>query len=97
MVEMKPEKVPVGDKKIGSYLAACFISLNKTGGVIICARGNNITGAINVLAILIREYLDDPEYTIEVGSEKYEERYVSSIDIHLKGNLKNATKFERRK
>ena len=87
------EEIFVGSKDISRYISACFYSLGKDKDIKIVARGNNIKRAIDILAILVRDYLEKPEYTIIVGSEPYEKRNVSTIEISLsgtkKGNIEN--------
>jgi DNA-binding protein Alba len=83
------EEVFIGSKDISRYISACFYSLGKEHQMKIIARGNNIKRAIDVLAILVRDYLESPEYTIKVGSEKFEERNVSTIEIIVSGTKKD--------
>ena len=87
--ETKMEQVFIGQKELPKYLTAAFYALGKQEKVLLTARGNNIITAINVAAILIRQYLDNPTYEITIGSEKFNERYVSTIDIIVKGKQKN--------
>jgi len=82
------EEVYIGDKDIAKYISACFFSLGKDKDIKVIARGNNIKKAIDVLAILVRDYLEKPKYSIEVGSEPFEKRYVSTIEISLSGSKK---------
>lgn len=79
------EQVFVGAKEIKNYITACFFALGKSDEVKIVARGKNIKRAIDILAILIRDYLENPKYSIVVGSETFEERKVSTIEITLSG------------
>ena len=83
------EEVYIGNKDISRYISACFFSLTKNKSVKIIARGSNIKKAIDILAILIRDYIESPEYTIKVGSEAYEQRNVSTIEISLSGSKKS--------
>ena len=87
------EQIFIGGKDISRYISACFYSLGKEKEIKIAARGNNIKRAIDILAILIREHLEDPQYTIIVGSEPFDKRNVSTIEITLsgtkKGNIEN--------
>ena len=58
MVEKEiPEQVFIGSKDISKYLSACFYALGRDSEVLITARGNNVKRAIDVVAILIRQYL----------------------------------------
>jgi len=82
----------VGSKDISKYLSACFYALGRDSEVLITARGNNVKRAIDVVAILIRQYLNEPEYDVIIGSEKFEERHVSTIDINVKGQQKEVNK-----
>ena len=88
------EEIFIGDKEISKYISACFYSLGKEKNILLKARGNNIKRAIDVLAILKRDYLENPKYTIEVDSEKYHdketnrERNVSTVEISLSGTKK---------
>jgi len=86
------EEIYIGSKDISRYISACFYSLGREKDIKIIARGNNIKRAIDILAILIRDCLENPEYEIKVGSEPFEKRNVSTIEISLsgvkKGNIK---------
>ena len=82
------EEIYIGNKDISRYISACFYSLRKDQDIKIVARGNNIKRAIDILAILIRDYLEDPKYSITVGSEPFEKRNVSTIEIILSGTRK---------
>ena len=82
------EEVFIHTKDISRYISACLFSLGKSSDVKIVARGNNIKKAVDTLAILIREYLEDSSYTILIGSEPFENRNVSTIEISLKGTKK---------
>lgn len=80
--------VKVDKKDISKYISACLFSLSKESEVNIVSRGSNIKKAIDVLAILMREYLEDAKYEIKVGTEPYETRNVSTLEIHLTGKQK---------
>jgi len=86
------ENIYIGPKDISRYISACFYSLGRDKNIKIIARGNNIKRAIDILAILVRDYLENPEYNIKVDSEPFEKRNVSTIEISLsgikKGNIK---------
>ena len=93
MVRIPEEKqetntVPVGSKDHIRYVTACLYTLAREDNVKMMARGNNVKKAIDVLAMLTREYLEKPTYSIEVGSEKFEERFVSTIEITIAGKKK---------
>ena len=81
------ESIYIGSKDISRYISACFFSLGKEKekNIKIIARGNNIKRAIDILAILVRDYLENPQYSIKVGSEPFEKRNVSTIEISLSG------------
>jgi len=83
------DEVKIGSKDISKYLSACFFALGQTDEITIIARGNNIKRAIDVVAILIRQYLINPVYTVKIDSESFEERNVSTIEIVLKGKKKD--------
>jgi len=86
------ETVPIGDKEIKSYINACKYAFNNSNEVLLVSRGNNIKRAIDVAAIFIRQYLENPTYEITIGSEGYEERNVSTLEILLKGVYKDESK-----
>ena len=86
--EKAVDDIYIGSKDISKYISASFYSLGKDKDIRIVARGNNIKRAIDTLAILIRDYLENPIYNIKVGSEPFEKRNVSTIEIHLSGTKK---------
>lgn len=90
--KVNSEEVYIGNKEISKYLSACFYALGQKEEITIIARGNNIKRAIDIAAILIRQYLLDPSYEVIIGSEKYEERNVSTLEIILKGKKKDEIK-----
>jgi len=79
------EPVYIGSKEISRYISACFYALDNGGEVNIISRGSYIKKSIDILAILIRDYLEDPKYVITVKSEPFENRNVSAIEILLSG------------
>lgn len=83
------EQVFIGNKDIAKYLSACFYALGEKEEITIIARGNNIKRAVDLAAILVRQYLTNPDYKVTIGSEKFEDRYVSTIEILLKGKRKD--------
>ena len=90
---MESNIVPIGQKDLKYYFPACFFVLGKSDTVKIVARGKNTKKALDLLAILMREYLDNSKYSIEVGSESFEvendkERFVTTIEIELSGKRK---------
>lgn len=83
------EEIYIGSKDISKYLSACFYALGQKDEIVIIARGNNIKRAFDVAAILIRQYLENPSYDVLIGSEKFEERNVTTIEITLRGKKKD--------
>ena len=82
------EKILIGGKDISRYIHACFYALNDNPEIQLVARGSYIKKAIDILAILIRDHLDEPKYNIIVKSEPFENRNVSAIEIILSGKKK---------
>jgi len=91
------EEIYIGSKDISRYISACFYSLGKDKDIKIIARGNNIKRAIDILAILVRDYLENPEYDIKVGSEPFEKRNVSTLEIILSGTKKGNVNNKKEK
>jgi DNA-binding protein Alba len=85
---VKLEEIFVGGKDISRYITACFFGFDKEKKIKIVARGGYIKKAIDILAILIRDHIKDPEYEIIVKSEPFENRNVSAIEITLTGSKK---------
>ena len=84
------ERIPISNKDVERYIMASFFAYNKGKDIIhLVARGSNIKKAVDVAAILIREYVENPTYEVIIGSEKFEDRFVSSIDIIIKGKRKD--------
>jgi len=81
----KTEEVYIGSKELPKYLSACFYALGQKDEITIIARGNNIKRAFDIAAILIRQYLSNANYEVKIGSEKFEDRYVTTIEILLRG------------
>ena len=81
--------VPIGSKEIGKYITACFFALGQHKEIKIIARGGNIKRALDILEILKRDWLEDPKYDIKIGTERHEERGVTTIEITLSGTKKN--------
>jgi len=86
------EEIFIGAKDISRYITACFFGFDKERKIKIVARGGYIKKAIDILAILIRDHIEDPEYEIVVKSEPFENRNVSAIEIILTGNKKDKEK-----
>ncbi len=90
------EQIYIGSKDISRYISAVFYTPEKEKNIIIMARGSNIKKAIDILAILIRDYLDNPKYVIKVDSEPFDKRKVSTLEITLTGTEKeNIKKIEK--
>ena len=82
------ESIYIGSKEISRYISAGLFGFNKGDKIKLIARGKNVKRAIDVLAILIRDYVENPEYTVKVDSEKFEERNISTIEIEISGKKK---------
>jgi len=89
-LEGNEERVFIHNKEIKVYISACLFAFSKADKIVITARGNNIKRAIDVAAILVRQYLDNPTYEVIIGSEGFEDRNVSTVDIVVTGTKKNA-------
>jgi len=81
-------EVYVGKKEISRYISSCFFALDKFGKVKIISRGSHVKKSLDILAILIRGYLNDPKYDIIVKSEPFEDRFVTALEINLTGTKK---------
>ena len=85
----KIEEIFVSNKPPEKYVTAFLFAKSKGKDEIhIIGRGNNVKRCIDVVSILLRDYLklenkDDCE--IIIGSEPFENRYVSTILIKLRG------------
>ena len=82
------DEIFIGPKDISKYITACFVGLNKEDNIKITSRGNYVKKAIDILAIIIRDYLEDFKYDIVVKSEFFQERWVSAVEISVSGKLK---------
>lgn len=89
-LEGNEERVFIHNKEIKVYISACLFAFGKADKIVITARGNNIKRAIDVAAILVRQYLDNPSYEVIIGSEGFEDRNVSTVDIVVSGIKKDA-------
>jgi len=89
MTEGNSKEVYIGNKSIPNYLSACFFALGQENEIVLVARGSNVKRAIDIAAILVRQYLDNPTYEVNIGSEKFKERYVSTVEIRLTGTKKD--------
>ena len=97
---MENNIVLIGSKDIKHYFPAAFFALGKSKTIRILARGKNMKTALDLLAILKREYLEDPKYSIEIDSESFtyeedgeqKERNVTTLEIELSGVRKQNKK-----
>jgi len=81
-------EVFIGKKDISRYISSCFFALNKFEKVKLISRGSHVKKSLDILAILVRDYLDNPEYDIVVKSEPFEGRFVTALEINLTGTKK---------
>jgi len=86
------ESVYIGSKEISRYISACFYALDNADEVNIISRGSYIKKSIDILAILVRDYIENPKYVITVKSEPFENRNVSAVEIVLSGKKKENIK-----
>lgn len=60
--EQKLDPVYVSDKDVSKYISACLFELSEDKDeVLLTSRGHNIKRAIDVAAIMLRQYLDLPK------------------------------------
>jgi len=76
------DQIFIGGKPLASYVTAGLISISKNKSVKIVGRGRHVKTAIDVAEILKR-HMKNPETKVEIGSEQFDERYVSTIEIEL--------------
>jgi len=94
------ETVFIGSKDIKYYLPAAFYALSKSDTIKIVARGRNTKRALDVVAILKRDYLDNPKYNVVIDSEEFKDdrtgdiKKVTSLEIELSGTKKDKNKNE---
>ena len=88
MVETNDEKIYIGIKEISRYISAALFGFGKGESIKLIARGKNVKKAIDILAILIRDYVEEAKYDIVVDSEKFENRNISTVEITLSGKKK---------
>jgi len=82
------ENVYIGSKPIQHYLTAGIWALGKSDIPIkLLGRGGNIKTTVDVAEILKRQMVD-PKVSIDIGSEDFNERKVSTISIVLDGKRK---------
>ena len=85
------EDVYIGDKPIQNYLTAGIWALGQNKPVRLLGRGGNIKTTVDVAEILKRQMVD-PISTVEIGSEDFKDRKVSTIAITLVGTRKEKNK-----
>ena len=85
------EDVFVGGKPLPSYLTAGLWAINKVGSVRYLGRGTNIKTTVDVAEILKRQ-LNKPQVDIAIGSEDFEDRKISTIEITISGSKKEKEK-----
>jgi DNA-binding protein Alba len=85
------EDVYIGSKPIPNYLTAGIWALGQNKPVRLLGRGGNIKTTVDVAEILKRQMVD-PVSTIEIGSEEFNDRKVSTITIVLVGKRKEKDK-----
>lgn len=78
------EQIFVGNKDISRYITACLSALqkDKEKRIKISARGQYIKKAVDIEEI-VKRYMKNPAVMVELGSQKINDRYVSTIDITL--------------
>jgi len=81
------EDVFIGDKPIQNYLTAGIWALGQNKPVRLLGRGGNIKTTVDVAEILKRQMVE-PKVDIEIGSEAFNDRKVSTISIVLEGKRK---------
>lgn len=95
---VKDADVYIAQKEIGAYISSCFFALGNNDEIKIVSRGKNNNKALNVLAILIREYLENFKYDMRVDSEEFVDketnrpRWVTTLEITLSGSKKEKNK-----
>jgi len=83
------EVIFIGSKEISRYISAALYGFGKGSKIKLVARGKNVKKAIDILAILIRDYIEEADYIITVDSEKFENRNISTLEIELSGKKKD--------
>lgn len=81
------EDILIGSKPIPSYLTAGLVALSKGKNIRLLGRGSNIKRAVDVAEILKRQ-MNEPACEVEIGSEDFEDRKISTIVIKLRGKRK---------
>ena len=78
------EDVYIGSKPIQNYLTAGVWALGQNKPVRLLGRGGNIKTTVDVAEILKRQMVD-PKISIDIDSEDFNDRKVSTITIILEG------------
>jgi len=89
------EDVYIGDKPVISYINAGVWALGNKAKkpVRLLGRGGNIKTTVDTAEILKRQMIN-PKVNIEIDSEDYEDRKVSTITIILEGKKKKVEEKE---
>ena len=82
------EDVYIGPKPIQNYLTAGIWALGQNKPVRLLGRGGNIKTTVDVAEILKRQMVK-PKVTVDIGSQEFNDRKVSTISIVLEGEKKN--------
>jgi len=82
------ETIYIGTKELSRYISAALFGFGKGDTIKLIARGKNVKKTIDILAILIRDYIEDAEYEIKVDSETFENRKISTLEVTLSGKKK---------
>ena len=77
------EEIRIGNKDIKRYIIAGIQGLTNEKEIKILGRGVHVKKAIDV-AEIIRRQMENTDVSVSIGSEKYEDRYVSTIEIIIK-------------
>lgn len=78
--ELKENVIYIGDKDQKVYLNAALFALARDNNLRILARGKYIKSAIDILAKLMRKFTKF-SYDIEVKNVKFNDRYITEVDI----------------
>jgi DNA-binding protein Alba len=88
ITEEELEVIYIGVKDISRYISAALFGFGKGETIRLIARGKNVKKTIDILAILIRDYIEEADYEIKVDSETFENRKISTIEVTLSGKKK---------
>ena len=81
------EDVYIGSKPIKNYITAGVYALGQNKPIRLLGRGSNIKTTVDVAEILRRQMIN-PKVEVEVGSEDFNDKKVSTITIILDGERK---------